>query len=178
MVRGYVPVYGLRPALMRRPLALPLTNDIYHTRRDKYIAIYIIQVMRHNVLLHVPTTLCRCTTRRSMVGDYVPVQVSSPAPTRRPAARPSLSIHIVHVVGHDVLLYVAKTLRRSTKKAVDGLGLSVGVDLVAGDHESALGPSLANDTYHTRREDYSDKYHTRRETQCTTVRTNNAVPVH
>ena len=37
---------------------------------------------------------------------------------------------------------------------------------------------LTNETYHTRRNDYSDVYHTRRETQCIAVRTSNAVPVH
>ena len=150
MARDYLPEHGLGPAPMRRLLACP--SLMRHILRVAIcISIYIIRVARHNVLLYVPTTLCRCTIRRSMVGDYVPVQVSSPAPTRRPAARPSLSIHIVHVVGHDVLLYVAQTLCRSTKKAVDGLGLSVGVDLVAGANASALGPSLPNDTHNQHR---------------------------
>ena len=40
-----------------------------------------------------------------------------------------------------------------------------------------LALPLTNDTYHTRRDDYSDKYHTRRDKQSTTVRTNNPVPM-
>ena len=40
MARDYVPVHGLGPAPMRRPLALPLTNETYHTRRDEYSNIY------------------------------------------------------------------------------------------------------------------------------------------
>ena len=76
----------------------------------------VIHVVRHNVLLFVPTMLCRCTKRRSIVREDLPVQVSWPAPTRRPVARPSLTMHILHVARHNVLLYVPTTLCRCTKR--------------------------------------------------------------
>ena len=112
----FVPVHGLEPAPMSRPSALPLTNDTYDTRRDKYIAIYITHAVRHTVMLYVPTTLCRCTKRRSMEREDMPVQVSWPAPTRRRAASPSLPIHIIHVATQSVLLYVPTTLCRCPKR--------------------------------------------------------------
>ena len=42
----------------------------------------------------------------------------------------------------------------------------------------ALDLPLTSDSSHTRRVEYSDIHHTRWETQCTAVRTNNALPVH
>ena len=40
MMRAYVPVHGLGPAPMRRPLAFTLAYDSCHTRHDGYCDIY------------------------------------------------------------------------------------------------------------------------------------------
>ena len=88
----------------------------------------------------------------------MPVQVSWPAPKRRPAARLSLPIHIIHVATHNVLLYVPTTLCRGTKRRPIVEGLCAGADLVAVANESALGPSLIADTYNKRRGTQRSRY--------------------
>ena len=123
---------------MRRPLALPLPNK------------------RLNMLLCVPTTLCRCTKRRSMVRDYVPAQASLPAPTLWRLARPSLSIHTINVavIKMEYTKYVKTPLwRRTQRRLVVRNYVPVhGMGSAPMRRPSAL--LLTNDTDHTRRDEY------------------------
>ena len=66
-----------------------LTILIIHVASS--IAIYIIHVVKPNVLLYVPTSLGRYPIKQSMEREDMPVHVSWPAPTRRPAVRLSLT---------------------------------------------------------------------------------------
>ena len=94
------------------------TNDTYlkHRGTPSDVCSPIIQVVRlNNLLLYVPTTLYRCTKKRSMVRGYLSAQVSWPTPKRRPVARLPLTIHIIRVAGYNVLPYIPTTLRQSIK---------------------------------------------------------------
>ena len=73
---------------------LTMKRDTYNTRRETKFT-----VVRTNTAGRM-----HYNKRRSMVREYIPVQVSWPAPKRRPPARPSLTIHIIHVARHNVLL--------------------------------------------------------------------------
>ena len=79
--RRFIFLMYINNATVPVPSAL---GPVRHCRYRSYV-----HVAGHNVLLYVPTTLCQCTKRRSTVRDFGPVQVSWPAPTRRPSARPS-----------------------------------------------------------------------------------------
>ena len=103
------PTSGLAPLTITSILIVTHSKSLRTT-------IVIVIVGRHNVPLNELTTPCRCTTRRSVVRDHVPVQASRPAPTRRPAARPSLPIQTIHVARDDILLYILTTRCRCTKK--------------------------------------------------------------
>ena len=114
-MRDYVAVNVRGPVAMCRPLALLLTQYAI-SRASRSISIHIINIVRHDVPPYVPTTLLLSTQRRSNVREYVPVQVSWPAPEPRHVARPSLTTHMIHVVRHNVLLYVSTTLCRCTQR--------------------------------------------------------------
>ena len=159
---GGRPVVGVgAPTSGLAPLTITSIPIVTHSKSLR-TTLGIILVGRHNVLLYELTTPCRCTTRRWGVRDYVPGQVSRPAPTRRPAARPSLPIQTIHVARHHILLYVPTTYnnryhtRRETQrtavrtnnavtvhyKAVGGERLRAGAGLAAGANASAAGSSL------------------------------------
>ena len=117
MVREYVPMHGMGPASMRRPLALPLSSDSSQMHRVENSDIYRSSCETQRTAVRTNTAgRMQYHKTRSMVREYMPVQVSWPAPKRRPVARLSLTIHIIHVARHEGNPDVPTTLCRCTQR--------------------------------------------------------------